>query len=98
MIRYCDSAVVRVILRCLSNDPAQRPQNGREVIEALPGGDPLAAALAAGETPSPRIVAAAGTEGSLSRRAAGALLGTIALLLTLIAFARGRRRLGRQGP
>src|SRR5688500_9030629 len=98
MIRDLDPAVERVILRCLSNDPAQRPQNGREVIEALPGGDPLAAALAAGETPSPRIVAAAGTEGSLSRRAAWSLLGTIAVLFTLIAFARGERSLGRYAP
>ncbi|HEX2061280.1 MAG TPA: serine/threonine-protein kinase, partial [Thermoanaerobaculia bacterium] len=81
VIRDIDPAVERIILRCLSHDPAQRPRNAREVIESLPGGDPLAAALAAGETPSPRIVAAAGAEGSLRPRAAWALAGTIALLL-----------------
>src|SRR5207249_1775007 len=37
---------------------------------ALPGGDPLAAALAAGETPSPELVAAAGQAEGLSPRVA----------------------------
>ena len=32
-------------------------------LAALPGGDPLAAALAAGETPSPELVAQAGEVG-----------------------------------
>src|SRR6185295_8215025 len=35
------------------------------VLGALPGGDPLAAALAAGETPSPELVASARVEGSV---------------------------------
>ncbi len=83
LIRDIDPAVERIILRCLSNDPAQRPRSAREVIESLPGGDPLAAALAAGETPSPRIVAAAGAEGSLKPRAAWAMLASIALLLAV---------------
>ena len=40
------------------------------IAAALPGGDPLAAALAAGETPSPELVAAAGeTEGMKPRHA-----------------------------
>ena len=54
------SAVERVILRCLSPKPAMRPASALAVAAALPGGDPLAAALAAGETPSPEMVAAAG--------------------------------------
>ena len=37
-----------------------------QVAPALPGGDPLAAAIAAGETPSPEMVAAAGGEGALT--------------------------------
>ena len=82
-IHDIDPAVERIILRCLSSDPAQRPRSAREVIAALPGGDPLAAALAAGETPSPRLVAAAGTEGSLSRRAAWSMLAAIAALLVV---------------
>ena len=42
----------------------QAPAHALSVAAALPGGDPLAAALAAGETPSPELVAASGkTEG-----------------------------------
>jgi serine/threonine-protein kinase len=84
IVRDLDPAVERIILRCLSADTEQRPRSARQVIEALPGGDPLAAAMAAGETPSPRIVAAAGTEGSLKPAAAWTLLGTTVLLLALL--------------
>jgi hypothetical protein len=77
-----DPAVVRVILRCLEHDPARRPQSALAVSAALPGGDPLAAAIAAGETPSPEMVAAAGDEGSLSARAA-----TILLVLSIVGLA-----------
>ena len=38
-----------------------RASSASQVAAALPGGDPLAAALAAGETPSPEMVAAAGS-------------------------------------
>jgi len=60
-----DPIVERVILRCLERDPARRPQSAYAVFGALPGGDPLAAAVAAGETPSPELVANAGVEGSM---------------------------------
>jgi predicted Ser/Thr protein kinase len=59
-----DPVAERIILRCLQPDPRERPASALAVAAALPGGDPLAAALAAGETPSPGLVAAAGeTEG-----------------------------------
>jgi len=62
--REIDPIVDRVIRRCLEKDPRHRPGSVVQVAAALPGGDPLAAALAAGETPSPEMVAAAGsTEG-----------------------------------
>jgi serine/threonine-protein kinase len=51
-----DPAVERVILQCLQKEPPERPESALAVLAALPGGDPLAAALAAGETPSPEMV------------------------------------------
>jgi serine/threonine-protein kinase len=85
-IHDIDPLVERVILRCLASEPAQRPRSAREVIEALPGGDPLAAAMAAGETPSPRIVAAAGAEGSLRRGVAWTLLAAAMLFAITAVF------------
>ena len=67
LVRDIDPAMERAILRCLEKDPAKRPKSAAEVAASLPGGDPLAAALAAGETPSPEMVAASGDDGVLSR-------------------------------
>ena len=51
---------------------------------ALPGGDPLAAALAAGETPSPEMVAAAGEQSALRPAIGVALVAfTLAMLAAL---------------
>lgn len=55
-----DPAVEKVVRACLNPDSSKRPGSALSVAAALPGGDPLAAALAAGETPSPELVAAAG--------------------------------------
>jgi serine/threonine-protein kinase len=96
LIRDIDPSVERIILRCLSADPSQRPRSAREVIDALPGGDPLAAAMAAGETPLPGIVAAAGTEGTLKPAVALSLLAVIIVLLATLlalAWARGVQRM-----
>ena len=68
-----------IILRCLESDPARRPASAVDLLGALPGGDPLEAAIRAGETPSPEMVAAAGTEGSLSTARAWGLFGLVLL-------------------
>jgi len=85
VVRDLDPAVERVILRCLESDPTLRPGSALAVAAALPGGDPLAAALAAGETPSPEMVAAAG-ETSAVRPALGlSLLAAIVVGILTVA-------------
>ena len=80
-----DPAVEKAIRRCLDPDPAKRPANPLSVAAALPGGDPLAEALAAGEMPSPELVAASGKVEGLDRKYSIPLLAvTIACLLAAI--------------
>jgi serine/threonine-protein kinase len=87
LVADVDPVVERVILRCLERDPARRPQSAYAVFGALPGGDPLAAAVAAGETPSPEVVANAGVEGSVRPLYAGlAVLVTVLSLLGVSAI------------
>src|ERR1700743_452230 len=84
LVRDIDPLFERVILRCLASDPVLRPASALQVSAALPGGDPLAAALAAGETPSPQMVAAAGENDGIAPRVAltflvATLVGTLLL-------------------
>lgn len=81
LVADVDPAVERTILRCLEKDPAKRPVSAAQVAASLPGGDPLAAALAAGETPSPELVAASGEEGTLSRAKAWSALAAALVAL-----------------
>ncbi|MDX1502446.1 MAG: serine/threonine-protein kinase, partial [Thermoanaerobaculia bacterium] len=90
LIDGLDPSVGDVILRCLERDPRSRPESALAVAAALPGGDPLAAALAAGVTPSPEIVAAAGEEGVLSPRRATVLLAVTGLAILAVAALSGR--------
>jgi len=79
LVRDLDPLIERVILRCLETDPGKRPATALQVAAALPGGDPLAAALAAGETPSPQMVAAAGENTGLAPRIALACFAAVIL-------------------
>lgn len=75
----------RVILRCLERNPADRPRSAYEVLAALPGVNPLAAVLAAGDTPSPRMVAEAGGDGAIRPWVGLALVGAIIVGIVLAA-------------
>jgi serine/threonine-protein kinase len=84
-----EPAIERVIARCIEEDPLRRPISALAVLAALPGGDPLAAAVASGNTPSPEMVAAAGGVGAISPRVGGLLLGTTLIGMVLLAILNG---------
>jgi hypothetical protein len=72
--RDVPAVIERIIVRCLDANPEARPDSVEGIMQELPGGDPLAAAIAAGETPSPAMVAAASERGELSAAAGWSLL------------------------
>jgi serine/threonine-protein kinase len=80
-----DPMVEDLISKCLNKEPVRRPASALHVAMALPGGNPLQAALEAGETPTPEMIAAAPSKGALKPLAALALLlgfiGTFSLLM-----------------
>jgi serine/threonine protein kinase len=85
-VKGLDPRIERVILRCLERDSGKRPASALQVAATLPGGDPLAAAIAAGETPSPDTVAASGESVSMSKATSLALLAAVLLGITTSAF------------
>jgi hypothetical protein len=79
LVEGMDPAVERVIMHCLEQEPEHRPASALAVMAALPGGDPLAAMLKAGEMPSPELIAASGRRGTMTPTRA-LQLGAIVLL------------------
>ena len=77
VLKDIDPIVERTILQCLEKNPAERPKNALQVAMMLPGGNPLEAAIAAGETPSPEMVAAAPKKGALKPAVAVACLSAV---------------------
>ena len=91
IVKSLDPKIELAIMRCLKPQAGDRPASALAVAAALPGGDPLAAALAAGETPSPAMVAEAGHRDALHPAVGLALVATIiAGLLTYAGLADGR--------
>ncbi|MGD0759823.1 MAG: serine/threonine-protein kinase [Candidatus Sulfotelmatobacter sp.] len=86
VVKDLDPIVEKVILRCLEAEPGARPATALAVAAAMPGGDPLAAALAAGETPSPQMVAAAGESVGLRARTAAICMAAVLLGLSLVTY------------
>ena len=96
--REIDPIVERVTLRCMEKDPRQRPASVAQVAAALPGGDPLAAAIAAGETPSPEMVAASGSKEGLKPWVAWACLAIVVVGIGAAAILGGQALLSRRVP
>jgi serine/threonine-protein kinase len=92
IVKSLDPKIEAAIQRCLNPQPHERPAAAMAVAAALPGGDPLAAALAAGETPSPEMVAAAGQTEAL-HPAIGLTVVAAVLAGLLICAAAGDRSL-----
>lgn len=86
VVKDLDPIVEKVILRCLETEPSSRPPTALAVAAALPGGDPLAAALAAGETPSPQLVAASGETAGLRPGIAVICLAAVLLGLAVVIY------------
>jgi serine/threonine-protein kinase len=93
-----DPAVERVVLCCLEEDSRMRPASALSVAASLPGGDPLAAALAAGEIPSPEVVANAGAVEGLRVPVAVACLAVIIAAFTAYSLLEGHKAIVSQIP
>lgn len=91
--------VSEVIAQCLEAEPISRPQSAFAVALRLPGGDPVAAALAAGRTPSVDALVRSGSHERLPRQW-GLGVAAVAALAMLIAVITTPfiSMLGRAGP
>ena len=91
--RSCTISIRRSSARSCDASSRSRPASGHRrwrCRRRCPGGDPLAAALAAGETPSPEMVAAAGEQSAL-KPAIGLALVAFTLVMLGILVAQSQR-------
>jgi hypothetical protein len=89
----------QAVLACLASNPTARPRDARQVLAGLPVESAVAAAIAAGETPSPEMVAAAGPVGELAPWKAALFFAAIVALLFGVTLLEDHVRLYRQvGP
>jgi len=72
-----DPRLAEIVAACLESDPAKRPRGALAVATVLPGGDPLAAALADGRLLPPEMIAAAAKKGGLRPAIAWTLLAGV---------------------
>ena len=93
IVKDLDPAIERVVNRCLEEDPRRRPATALNVAMALPGGDPIAAALAQGETPLPEMVAASQEKEGLRPRTAVLCFAAIVLSVVIMGVWFGPRQL-----
>jgi Protein kinase domain len=93
-----DPILERLITRCIDRDPRGRPASVSQLAASLPGGDPLAAAIAAGQTPSPEMVAASGLKEGLRPAVGVALLAIIVVGLLIVAASGSRDRVFMRVP
>jgi len=84
IVKSLDPKIDAAIQHCLRPGVDDRPATALSVAAMLPGGDPLAAALAAGETPSPQMVVAAGSREALSLTATAATAFWIVASLAIV--------------
>ncbi|MEO7919340.1 MAG: serine/threonine-protein kinase [Thermoanaerobaculia bacterium] len=99
IVRDLDPLAESAILRCLATRPQDRPDSALAVLAAFSGGDPLKAAVDAGQTPSPSAVAGASVAGVLSPFWAWSCVGAIfASVSIFLAFGAEQSSFERVGP
>jgi serine/threonine protein kinase len=98
VVKDIEPSVEKAIQRCLEPESRNRPASALAVAAALPRWDGLAAAMAAGETPSPDLVAEAGQSEAPSIRMMALCLALVLLGLVGVAFVGEKANLLSQTP